>query len=230
MDRGVGAPEDHGPLDRWAAKKAHYQDERVVARYDAERFRSSHERASTERKWRAIRAALGVELKPGAEVLDVPAGRGRFTSRILAAGLRLTSADLSEPMLRAAIEAAEGASGFRGAVRGDAERLPFADQSFDLVLSVRFLFHVPPELRAGILREFARVSRRFVVVDVRHKYCWSTHTKRLRAWILRRRAPSRRASLGEIDRDVEAAGLRLVKRIWLAPGLSEKMLLVCEKY
>jgi ubiquinone/menaquinone biosynthesis C-methylase UbiE len=222
----ASGPDDR--LARWAAKKLHYQDAEVVARYDAERFRSRHEQASTARKWRAIRAALAHELRPGALVLDVPAGRGRFTSRILAAGYGLVSADLSEPMLRAAREAAHGAEAFRGAVRCDAERLPFADGSFDLVLSVRFLFHVPPELRVGILREFARVSRRFVVVDVRHKYCWFTHTKRFRAWMLRRRAPSPRASLAEIDRDVAAAGLRLVKRVWLAPGLSEKMLLVCE--
>ena len=220
---------DEARRARWAAKKAHYQDEGVVERYDTERFRSRHERASTERKWRAIQRAIGGELAAGAEVLDVPSGRGRFTSRILEAGYRLTSADLSEPMLRAAIDEAGAASAFRGAVRCDAERLPFGAGSFDMVLSVRFLFHVPPDLRAGILREFARVSRRFVVVDVRHKYCWTTHTKRWKAWILRRAPPSKRASLAEIDRDLEAAGLRLARRIWLAPGLLEKMLLVCEK-
>jgi ubiquinone/menaquinone biosynthesis C-methylase UbiE len=216
-------------FERWAAKKAHYQDAGVVERYDAERFRSAHELKSTDRKWRALTAVIGARLPEGAEVLDVPAGRGRFTRRILEAGFRLTSADLSEPMLRAAREEAHLHGNFRGAVRCDAERLPFADASFDLVLSIRFLFHVPPELRAGILREFARISRRFVVVDVRHKYCYSTHTKRLRAWITGRRAPSQRASLAEIDGDIEAAGLRLSKRVWLAPLLSEKMLVVCEK-
>lgn len=220
---------DRERLERWAAKKAHYQDEAVVAGYDAARFRNRHERLSTERKWRAIRGVLGKELAPGAEVLDVPAGRGRFSSRILAAGYALTSADLSLPMLRAAVAESAPAGRFRGGVQCDAERLPFADRSFDLVLSIRFLFHVPPELRAGILREFARVSRRFVVVDVRHKYCWTTHSKRLKAWVLGRRAPSTRSSLAEIDRDIEAAGLRLKKRIWLAPGLSEKMLVVCER-
>lgn len=216
-------------LERWAAKKAHYQDEEVVLKYDAERFRTRHELASTERKWRALYTAIGARLPRGAEVLDVPAGRGRFTSRILDAGFRLTSADLSEPMLRSARDEAGAHANFRGAVRCDAERLPFADASFDLVLSIRFLFHVPPELRAGILREFARVSRRFVVVDVRHKYCYATHTKRLRAWMLGRRPPSKRASLAEIDRDVEVAGLRLLNRVWLAPLLSEKMLVLCEK-
>jgi len=225
----VNTQPDRERLERWAAKKAHYQDESVVARYDAERFRSRHERASTERKWRALQRVLGRELSTGAEVLDLPAGRGRFSSRVLAAGYALTSADLSFPMLQAAQIEAGSAQRFRCALQCDAERLPFADRSFDLVLSIRFLFHVPPELRVGILREFSRVSRRFVVVDVRHKYCWSTHTKRLKAWFLGRRAPSNRSSLAEIDRDIAAAGLRLVRRVWLAPGLSEKMLVVCER-
>lgn len=214
---------------RWSAKKAHYQDEAVVARYDEERFRSRHERASTERKWRAIQSALGAHMSAGASVLDVPCGRGRFTSRILDAQWNLVSADLSLPMLRAARDVAGANMGLRGVVQGDAECLPFRDGNFDLVLSIRFLFHVPPELRAGILREMARVSKRFVVVDVRHKYCYATHTKRLRAWVLRRRMPSARPGLREIDRDVEAAGLRISKRVWMAPLLSEKMLLVCEK-
>lgn len=215
--------------ERWAAKKAHYQDPFVVAHYDAERFNTTHERASTDRKWRAIRSALGDRLRSGAHVLDLPCGNGRFTRRILEAGYTLTNADLSLPMLAAARAAAGDGGGFLGSVRCDAERLPFADGSFDLVMSIRFLFHVPRELRAGILREFARVSRRFVVVDVRHKYCYATHTKRWKARLLRRPAPTPRASLFEIERDFADAGLRIEKRIWLAPVFSEKMLVVCEK-
>lgn len=216
-------------LRAWRAKQAHYQDEAVVERYDQERFRTRHERASTQRKWRAIQKALAEHLPAGAEVLDVPAGRGRFTSRILAAGYRLTSADLSLPMLERSRAEAGLAPNLRGWIRCDAEHLPFQDASFDLVLSIRFLFHVPRALRPDVLREFARVSRRFVVVDVRHKYCYATHTKRWKALLLGRRPPSPRMSLAEIDADFRQAGLRIQERIWLAPGLSEKMLVVCEK-
>ncbi|MBL8857966.1 MAG: methyltransferase domain-containing protein [Planctomycetes bacterium] len=213
---------------RWEAKKAHYQSEEVVAQYDAARFRGRHERKSTERKWKRIQAHLGERLQAGAEVLDVPSGTGRFTRAVLDAGYALTSADLSFPMLQAARETAGDSPQFRGAVRCDVERLPFGDGVFDLVLSIRFLFHVPVDLRVALLKEMGRVSRGYVVVDVRHKYCYSTHTKRLKAWILGRRMPSKRASLAEIERDFKAAGLRVVKRTWLAPGLSEKMLVICE--
>lgn len=214
---------------RWLAKQAHYQHPAVVDAYDEARFRGLHERGSTERKWKAIVRALGPALQRGARVLDVPCGRGRFTQRILARELDLVSADLSQPMLEAAREVAGDLAHFRGAVRCDVACLPFADASFDVVMSIRFLFHVPRELQPAILREMARVSKRHVVVDVRHTYCWTTHSKRLRAWLRGQRRPTPRLSLAEIDALVAAAGLRLVERVWIAPLFSEKMLVVCEK-
>lgn len=213
--------------DRWRAKQQHYQDPRVVAAYDAERFSGARQRGSTRRKWRAMLRSLGSDWAGVASVLDVPCGTGRFEPALLGAGKRVVAADLSAPMLAAA-RAAAGGEGLHGLVRADALALPFAAASFDLVLSIRFLFHVPRELRPAALRELARVSRRFVVVDVRHKYCWTTWSKRLRARLAGRPAPTPRYSLSEIDSDLAASGLVLRERAWIAPGLSEKMLLVCE--
>jgi ubiquinone/menaquinone biosynthesis C-methylase UbiE len=242
VDAAHPNPLDDAARERWLAKQAHYQDGGVVEAYDARRFRGWRARGSTERKWNAIRREIGPELGIGSIVLDVPCGRGRFTSRILAAGSTLVSADLSRPMLAAAVDEAatceasesEGAgrearARFHGPAQCDASRLPFADGTFDLVMSIRFLFPVPRALRPDILREMARVSKRVVVVDVRHRYCWTTHTKRLRAWVAGKRPPSERATISELDRLVTDAGLVLRKRVWIAPLLSEKMLLVCEK-
>jgi ubiquinone/menaquinone biosynthesis C-methylase UbiE len=213
--------------NRWRAKQAHYQDPAVVAAYEAQRFSGAHQRRSTLRKWRAIRRGLGEDFGGIASVLDLPCGTGRFTELLLDAGKRVVNADRSWAML----EAARRKAGERPAshVHCDAARLPFADRSFDLVLSVRFLLHVPKDLRAEVMREMGRVSRRWVVVDVRHKYCLTTVGKRWRARIAGRELPSARSSLAEIDEDVRRAGLRLVKRTWLSPGFSEKMLLFCER-
>ena len=43
--------------------------------------------------------------------------------------------------------------------QGDAENLPFPDQIYDALGSLRFLNHVPPEVRYNIPAEFKRVSR-----------------------------------------------------------------------
>ncbi len=212
--------------ERWQRKQAHYQDPEVVASYDALRFSGRHQRRSTQRKWNAIRRTLGAELDRAHSVLDSPCGTGRFTPFLLAAGKRVVDADLSAPMLAAARERGGGRT---SQVRCDAEHLPFADGAFDLVLSIRFLFHVPRARRPAVLRELARVSRRRVVVDVRHRYALTTWTKRLRARLLARDLPSPRATLREISDDLAAAGLVLEKRVWLAPLFSEKMLLFCVK-
>lgn len=213
--------------ERWRVKQAHYQDPAVVARYDAERFTGLRTRGATARKWRAIRKGLGSEFEEVRDVLDLPCGTGRFTGLLLGAGKRVVNADRSRAMLLAARERAAG--GRAEHVECDAARLPFADRSFDLVMSIRFFLHVPKELRAGFLREMGRVSRRWVVVDVRHRYSLTTLGKRVRARIAGREPPSLRSSLAEIDADVSAAGLELVRRSWLSPGFSEKMLLFCTR-
>ncbi len=222
-----------GERTRWAAKQAHYQDPRVVAEYDARRFHGAHQKGATARKWKRIRSLVGGDLASAGAVLDLPCGNGRFTRELLDAGAPLVNADLSLAMLGAAARVAESASRapgrFRGGVQCDVAHLPFRDDAFDVVISIRFLFHVPRALRPALLAEMARVSRRWLVIDVRHKYCVTTHTKRLRAWLARRRPPSPRYSLREIDADLAAAGLVLRRRVWLAPLFSEKMLLLCEK-
>ncbi len=50
------------------------------------------------------------------------------------------------------------------AVRADAMRLPFADRTFDCVLSLDLLEHLAPEDRATAVREMQRVAARRVVV------------------------------------------------------------------
>jgi len=58
-----------------------------------------------------------------------------------------------------AAETAPGAT----LVYGHADALPFADESFDLVLTCGVLIHVPPALYETSLREIHRVARRYVL-------------------------------------------------------------------
>src|SRR5918996_4223833 len=52
-----------------------------------------------------------------------------------------------------------------GYVQTDGSRLPFADDTFDLVASHDTLEHVPRSARSAFLSELLRVSRRFVVLN-----------------------------------------------------------------
>jgi ubiquinone/menaquinone biosynthesis C-methylase UbiE len=91
---------------------------------------------------------------------DVACGTGRFLRdvRLTWPALKLTGIDLSESYLD---EARRHLSGLRRAtlLAGNAETLPLADQSQDIVTSM-FLFHeLPPEARRRAAAEMARVLK-----------------------------------------------------------------------
>ncbi|MCB9894148.1 MAG: class I SAM-dependent methyltransferase [Planctomycetes bacterium] len=213
----------------WDAKKSHYQRDDVVDAYDNRRFKGGVAGPKSERKWRMIlKAVRGLpDIKT---VLDLPCGTGRFTSRILEHGWKLINGDISGPMLARAREYGQGNPALVGSARMNAEQLPFADGALDLVISIRFLMHVPHDVRIRIFREYARVSKRYVVMDVRHKYCLNLWWKRFRKKLgLKVKVPEHRYSIAELERDVEAAGMRIVRKVWNAPPFSEKLVLLCEK-
>jgi demethylmenaquinone methyltransferase/2-methoxy-6-polyprenyl-1,4-benzoquinol methylase len=93
-----------------------------------------------------------------ARTLDVACGSG-FLSQHVQGGV--VGLDQSPSML----ELARTRIGRGMAVRGDALRLPFADGSFDRVLTGHFYGHLGPEERAAFLTETSRVARELVVVD-----------------------------------------------------------------
>jgi len=93
------------------------------------------------------------------DALEIGAGTGYFSLNLLQAGLieRATATDISPGML-ATLErnAADLGLEVRTAA-AEAETLPFADESFDLVFGHAVLHHIP-ELRQAF-SEFARVLR-----------------------------------------------------------------------
>ena len=88
-------------------------------------------------------------------VLDVGCGIGVMTHYLRDCFRRVEAVDFSEAMLREL----PGRTG----ICGDAARLPFADASFDVVVSSHLLHHMPPDARLRAAREFARVARRWVL-------------------------------------------------------------------
>ena len=89
-------------------------------------------------------------------VLEVAAGTGRVTRRLVAPSRELVVTDLNEPML---VEAKKHVADPRVTWRtADAQELPFPDGSFDAVVCA-FGLMFPPD-RRRVMREFCRVLRR----------------------------------------------------------------------
>jgi ubiquinone/menaquinone biosynthesis C-methylase UbiE len=72
---------------------------------------------------------------PGMEVLDVAAGTGNASLPAAKAGAHVTASDLTPELLEAGRRRAEADGLSLQWVEADAERLPFEDESFDVVMS-----------------------------------------------------------------------------------------------
>lgn len=97
---------------------------------------------------------------PEGGVLEVGCGEGEIAQRLRARWPHVTGLDLPDAGLRAAWEGI----GDVAFLHGDAERLPFEDKAFDVVVAVEVLEHLRDPAQG--LRELARVSRKHLVLSV----------------------------------------------------------------
>jgi ubiquinone/menaquinone biosynthesis C-methylase UbiE len=107
-----------------------------------------------------LRKLLGSELDDGYDrSLEIGAGTGYFSLNLLQAGIvgEATCTDISPGMVATLARNAQRLGLDVRTARADAESLPFADESFDLVLGHAVLHHLPNLRRA--FAEFHRVLR-----------------------------------------------------------------------
>src|SRR4051812_14694807 len=106
-----------------------------------------------------LRKALGGPIRHFDRALEIGAGTGYFSLNLKLSGLigELTCTDISQGMLDELSATARDLGLDVDAVCTDAERLPFPDDSFDLVFGHAILHHIPDLDRA--FAEFRRVLR-----------------------------------------------------------------------
>jgi ubiquinone/menaquinone biosynthesis C-methylase UbiE len=136
------------------------------------------QRSDNEGKYRSknpvVRYLVGRFLRRVAElvssegphrVLEVGCGEGIVLATLATRlpGTRFDGLELDETALEQARVRCPGAT----LVRGDACELPFGDQSFDLVVCLEVLEHLPEPVRA--LRELRRVARGGCLLSVPHE-------------------------------------------------------------
>lgn len=117
-----------------------------------------------------------LDARPVERVLDVGCGTGVFTLDLLTAGSQVVGLDISQPMLRFAVEKTRGYP--FSAVRGDMLCLPFGDNSFDKVVSVTALEFVADANSA--VSELLRVTRPggcVVVATLNSLSPWAAHRR-----------------------------------------------------
>lgn len=95
-----------------------------------------------------------IELNKNSTLLDVGCGNGFFTCR-LAELADVTGLDFSEQMLRI--------NPHHKLIRGNAENLPFGDNSFDVVFCSNMLHHLERPEKA--IAEMKRVAKKYVIIS-----------------------------------------------------------------
>ena len=134
-------------------KRQYYQQQDVVDHYDEWRFGSPGGRY-VDALEKATLLSLIAAADRSLPVLDLPCGTGRLLQAMMGQGFQsVWGADGSPAMLVRAKTAAPGAT----LVETDAFATPFEDAAFQVVCSLRFLFHIGDASR--YLAEVARLLR-----------------------------------------------------------------------
>lgn len=113
-------------------------------------------------------------LPDGGRVLDVPFGTGRFVNLYLQKHMAVFGLDASADMLQIARTQLKEDFSKCDVRIGDAARLPYPSEYFDIVVCVRFLSHVLSYNKAKrTIKELARVTRKYAILQfrVRHDSC-----------------------------------------------------------
>lgn len=128
-------------------REAAFYDDRFLIEYDARIGRDVD---------RDLRRVIGGPVR-ARRALDLACGTGYAAIGLAAAGLadEVHASDLSAGMLERCRDNATAAGANVRIALADAERLPYADDSFDLIVARGALHHVPSPLEA--LREVRRV-------------------------------------------------------------------------
>jgi len=135
-------------------KRAELEANRAKLEKQGDRFSSSGwGEAKFARALKPLEAFLD-EARPPRRILEIGCGGMALTAQLLARGLQPIAIDLDETLLRKV--SASRMPGTRLAA-ADAERLPFRDESFDLVIHNQTLHHFPR--RDTVLREIRRVLK-----------------------------------------------------------------------
>lgn len=138
--------------------ESHYRAlyNKEAPRYDKARFDHSKGRAFHQHEQERIAQLIGA--RPGMSVLDVAAGTGRIAAALAQRGVQVTAFDLTRGMLLQARARAESGEPLPVRfVEGTGRELPFANNTFETVISIRFLHLLPANLHKPFVQEMWRV-------------------------------------------------------------------------
>lgn len=174
----------------------------------------------------------------GSKVLDLPCGTGRMTRLLVERGYQVTAADASEAMLGRAKQTYANYRADRGAV---APEVPFSvrdvlstgfqHNEFDGISCIRLFHHFSEaETRRKALRELNRVCHGPIVVTFLNSFALDRFSSWVKTKVRNRKPENQRPiPLKTFAADIEAAGLKIDKKIAAHWGISSRWFLVLSR-
>lgn len=196
---------------------------RFIDRQQAERYRDRYRTGRRgevhQRECAVLRRLLATIGRVGV-AMDLPCGSGRLSGVLAEHADRMILADSSPMMLELAREEPELSR--MEFLQTDAANIGLPDGAVDLVFCHRFLPHLNDStLRVRILRELARVARRFVVLS----FYPPGYRRRVKWWfkslIGRVKRTDMLSRMSQFLAEASSAGLRVQHREtlrWFPPG------------
>lgn len=203
---------------RLAKYAEHWQLPDAETRYARSRSRTRFRRYDQED------ALVGRWLRlcvPGATVLDLPCGTGRFSELVARCGHRLIRADLSYRMVAHARQLGPSEH-VLGDLCCDLANPPMRPASVDIVLVWRLFHHCrTPEDRAIVLEQARRLARRYVILSFYNRASVTYWGRRLIRAMLRREPKCRGAIwTSDLRAAADQADLEPIEIYHYRPGLS----------
>ena len=132
--------------------------DKEAAQYDALRYESTEGRFFSDLELKILESWM--PLGPGKKILDMPAGTGRLSVALSQGGTTVIGGDISRGMLaQADAKARKERTTHAHFVQGSGVQLPFADGTFDAVVSFKFFHLVPNDRKRAFIEELARVLK-----------------------------------------------------------------------
>jgi SAM-dependent methyltransferase len=117
-------------------------------------YARAHLNLDVELRYRAVARLIRSELQQGTRILETGAGAVSIGGYL---GCRSMAVDTTFDT---------ECNKHTDRVQASVVRLPFPDKSWDIVVSIDMLEHIPPDCRTQALREMIRVTRRMLVLAV----------------------------------------------------------------
>jgi len=206
-----------------------YQNKAHAAIYEKRRYQGIYGRISNWNTKRGISKLVRFTGKKG-YALDIPCGTGRLSNLILKSGYKWVGSDISFEMM---MESRKRMKGFEDSfynIRLDAEMMPFKNDSIDCLFSIRFIYHIPGEIRYKMLKEMNRVTKKWLIIDYNYPNRYNLkHWVRAAGRLFGKRSTKKRIPLETISRELMENNFHIYKAIPVSRLFSENMLLLCSK-